>query len=252
MKKVFLTSDIGCYEEKKGLKKPTALNNVNNFVDNVKKYLTNNKKMVFIASVPSAYEINDHFAQLTFDGFKLSKIEFNEYHILDNRNKQDIQDILKNASLVFLAGGFTVGQMQFFEEIDLRTMLKDLDAVIIGQSAGAINLATNVYCAPEDVEEFNRPRIWKGLGLTEINIEPHFLKDEANFNQNDKLIRKELLKDSLERPIYAICDGSYIFDDGNKQIIYGESYFIKDGIISNPLCLDKEEYLINYRNRLTK
>lgn len=39
--------------------------------------------------------------------------------------------------------------MKYFEEIGLREILKDYNGVIIGQSAGSLNLATIVVCAPE-------------------------------------------------------------------------------------------------------
>ena len=38
--------------------------------------------------------------------------------------------------------------------------------------------------------------------------------------EEDLKVREELLKVSIDYPLYAITDGSYIFDDGKAQTIY--------------------------------
>jgi len=119
--------------------------------------------------------------------------------------------------------------MQYFEGIKLRDILSDYEGVIVGQSAGAINLAEDVYNSPECEEDLNRPCYFKGLGKTYINIEPHFILDTSNFNSDEILHRNAMLEESKRRDLYGIPDGSHIFDDGVEQVVYGECYLLRDG-----------------------
>lgn len=244
MKKIFLTSDLGCSKKINGIRIAKPLDNKNGFIENLKSKLNGNKKMVFLVSSENEYDTNDYYANLTFESFKLSKIEFDKYIILDGRNESDAKNIIENSDLIILTGGFTLGQMNFFNKIKLKDLLKNSNSVIVGQSAGSINLATKVYCSPESVDELDNPRTWDGLGMTNINIEPHFIVAEDKLNEEEKTMRKELLKDSFENPVYAIADGAYIYDDGNNQTIFGESYFVSDGKVSNSLCVNGETYII--------
>jgi len=245
VKNIFLTSDLGCSKKIDGTRVAKPLDNTNGFIENLKSKLNGNKKMVLIASSENEYDTNDYYANLTFESFKLSGLEFDQYIILDGRNESDAKKIIENADLIILTGGFTLGQMNFFNKINLKDLLKNSKFVIVGQSAGSINLASKVYCSPESFEELNNPRTWDGLGMTNINIEPHFIVVEDKLDEEGKVMRKELLKDSFEYPLYAIADGSYIYDDGNNKTIFGESYFVNDGIASDSLCINGETYIIN-------
>ena len=147
--------------------------------------------------------------------------------VLDNRNKEDIGNILKNSSLIFLSGGNTFQQNMFLNTINLKDYIKKTDACIVGISAGAINSAEIVFSSPENEEDLTRSTILKGLDLTTINIEPHFDLDNPNKIQMDSII-----KESNNRIIYGLPDKSYIFN--NK--IYGKCYRIYKGnieLISN-------------------
>ena len=59
----------------------------------------------------------------------------------------------------------------------------------------------------------------------------------------DKKVREELLKLSMEYTIYAICDGSYIFDDGNTQTLYGEGYILNNRNIEK-ICDDGKKLVL--------
>ena len=48
-----------------------------------------------------------------------------------------------------MCGGHLPTQNTFFNNIKLRDKIKKVHALIIGGSAGAMNLAENVYCIPE-------------------------------------------------------------------------------------------------------
>ena len=81
------------------------------------------------------------------------------------------------------------------------------------------------------------------MGLTEINIEPHFNIETSNFNELENYQRDNILGESLSKTIYALCDESHIFETDNSIVVYGQSYIIRRGIISL-LCNNKESFII--------
>jgi dipeptidase E len=230
MQKIFLTSDLGCSTKIDGIRYSTKMNNINGVVDQIKSVLTGNNKMIFFVSNPTEYEKNDNYARLTFESFKKSGFAFNNEVIIDDRFNGDIANEVKSADLIFLSGGETEIQMNFFEKIGLRDILKDYNGVIIGQSAGAINLATEVLCPPEYEEEIGKNYKWLGLSKTSISVEPHFVLNITD--ELDIRLRNESLKISSERPLYAICDGSHIYIDDISAKLFGEAYLIENNNIT--------------------
>ena len=66
-------------------------------------------------------------------------------------------------------------------------------------------------------------------------------------DDNKKLQRNEILKESHNRKIIALTDGAYILQTNSEYKLYGESYIIKNGIISkscnNGECIVLDENL---------
>lgn len=226
MKKVFLTSNMGCSEKINNKRYATPIDDSNGIIKQIKNNLSNENNLIFIVSNPLDFDKNDNYGKITLDSFNMSGFNFKNLIIIDDRYKGDLNNTIKEADLVFLAGGNTFVQMQFFEKINLGKILENYEGVVIGQSAGAINLAKYAICAPEYEEEIGTNYIWSGLNMTNINIEPHFIL-ETN-SELEKRLRKELLDLSLKYPIYAILDGTHIFDNGKEIILYGEGYLIKN------------------------
>lgn len=205
-----------------------------------------------MASDPEEYEKVDFYSKLIFDGFKLSNFDFENYLVLDRRTANFAKKYVENADMIFLSGGDTFVENEFFKDIKLKELLENYQGIIVGQSAGSINLASNVYNSPEDGNETDiRTIYFNGLGLSDINIEPHFELNDESFNQNEQYQRRHILKESNTRSIYALCDGAHIIETDEEITVYGESYLIKDGNII-PLCKDKESYIIYASNKLKK
>lgn len=230
MKKIFLASDLGCSIKINGVRFSKEMDNTNGVVNQIKDYLTGNNKMVFLVSDPNDHEKNEAYAKRTFDSFSKSGIIFENKILINGKYQGNIVEEIKTSDLVFLSGGKTEVQMKFFEYIGLKEILKDYNGLIIGQSAGALNLATNVLCSPEEEEEIGKNYKWSGLGKTNINIEPHFVLNVVN--ELDIKLREELLKISSEKRIYAICDGTHIFIDDVSAKLFGEAYLIENGNIT--------------------
>lgn len=240
MQKTFLTSNLGCIVKNDGVRSSTQMNNINGVVDKIKSVLSGNEKMIFFVSNPTDYEKNDYYARMTFESFRKSGFVFNSEVIIDDRFNGNIANEVKSADLILLAGGKTETQMKFFEKIGLKDILKNYNGVIIGQSAGAMNLAVEVLCPPEDEEEIGGTYKWPGLSKTSISVEPHFVLDVTD--ELDIKLREELLKISSDRRLYAICDGTHIYIDDTSATLSGEAYLIENGSIikinDNGMTLD--------------
>lgn len=240
----FLTSNLKHYHKVDGEKIAKEIDNTNGLVDQIKKYLANNNSILFIAANYQDAEKVDDYSKLLFDALSMSGISFLDYQTLDERNKNEAQKLVENADFIFLSGGDTYLQHQFFEDIGLKDLLKNYDGMLMGQSAGSLNMATSVFNSPEDMED-SEPIYFDGLGVTDINIEPHFILSEEGLIEEEIYQRKFIEKESNKRDIYAIADGSHILiDDNNNIVVYGEAYLIKDELIEK-ICDDKEKYVIS-------
>jgi len=227
---IFLVSDMGCSEKIDGVRYSKAIDNSNGILEQLKSMIQKTQKMLFFVSDPKIFDKNDNYADLTFKSFRKSGLIFNEEKLIDGRSQGNLAYEIKTADLIFLSGGKTAIQMNFFEDIGLKEMLKDYQGIIIGQSAGAMNLANEVVCFPEDEEEIGQNHTWAGLAKTKINIVPHFVLNIID--ELDIQLRNELLKISTNRTLYAICDGSHIFIDDTSAKIYGETYLLENSNIT--------------------
>lgn len=80
--------------------------------------------------------------------------------------------------MVWLAGGDTPTQFGYFQKYGLDVIIKKHKGVIIGMSAGSINLAETAICTLSC--EHHRQEIYKGLGCVNISVEPHFVRSEVS------------------------------------------------------------------------
>jgi len=184
--------------------------------------ITARKSLLFIASSPSAHEKTDFYINITINLFRNIGVEFENYDVLDDRKpKTEYAELLKNACAVFLCGGTTLLQIDFLRKNDLIPLLKQSGGVIMGVSAGAINMAvTSFYSADKD---HGQTHTYEGIGLADISVEPHFSIE------NTVLLEKELLPFSEKTDIYAMCDGSAIKVCDGKREYFGDIYLISKG-----------------------
>lgn len=239
----FLTSNLGHYHKVNGEKVPNEIDNTNGLVNQIKKYLKKNDCILFICADSKDSQKVDNYSNLLFESLRLSGIEFSMYYTLDERNKESAEELISMADFVFLSGGDTYLQNKFFTEIKLKDILKSYDGILMGQSAGSINMAESVFNSPEDMEE-SEPVFFEGLGVTDINVEPHFVLSEEDFDDKEIYQRRFTIEESNNRDIYALKDGSHILLDGDRSVIFGEAYLIKDEIITK-LCDDSKSLEIS-------
>lgn len=219
MATLFLTSAPHFYKDgKHGLICDRVTNK--DLITELKRELKGYSNIVFVCSDPDDYKTTEMYASLITKSLSLSGIQFDMGDIIDSRNWLFSKSLITNADLVVLMGGDTIKQMEFFSDIELSEKLKKCKGIILGISAGSVNMAKKVYCSKDENAETT---YYKGLGLTNINIEPHF-----NVN-NKKRITEILLEDSKKNSFVALEDDSFVILKGNTGKIFGNAYYFKNG-----------------------
>ena len=235
MKTLILSSSFTTYEtDAQGNRKARIIDNDNGFLDNLKKCLTSRKCMVIISGNPNKKRYGDPNT-ITRQSFEMSGIPFDEYIYVDNSNKEHIAEYISRADCVNLFGGHLPTANKFINELNLKEFLKNYNGVIIGASGGAMNMAKKVYCIPEvegEHKDKSFKRILNGLGLTNINIIPHYkLFEKKVFSDKIRMLEDILLPDSKKIPMIALPDRSYIIQQEDKIEIFGEAYLLENGKI---------------------
>lgn len=203
----------------------------NGFVTNLKKYWKNEMHGLIICASPDAYDANDEMKQFFEDAFRNSGVPVVCFDLWDYRN-HNVD--LNKYDLIMLAGGHVPTQNNYFQEIQLRDKIKNYNGIILGISAGTMNCADIVYVQPElPGEAINNAfkRYLPGLGLTNINILPHYQMVKNYYLDGKRLFEDITYTDSYKIPLYCLNDGSYIMIDQCKSILYGEAYIIENGKI---------------------
>lgn len=222
----FLTSSPCVYGADRAI-----LNPENQFLDNLFEALPEHPSCLFVASSPDSPERTDHFAEEMAGAFREAGMEFADFTVLDRRNQEDAKLLVWESDFIILAGGHVPTQNAFFQDIGLRGILENYQGVVMGISAGSMNSADRVYIQPEEegesVPEF--PRFAEGLGLTDVNILPHYQQVKDDLLDGRRLFEDITFADSFGECFLVLVDGSYVLIDDGKQVLYGEAYTIQDG-----------------------
>lgn len=216
-----------------GNKTPKNFGNENRILDNIKRYTTKYDNFLFVTNNELDCEATDIYANITFKSFEMT-LPFKNYQVLDFRTIDKIDTLIRNADFIFLCGGHLPTQNKFFNDINLREKIKNTEALIVGASAGAMNMADTVYSIPEIEGESNDPNFeknLKGLGLTNINILPHYDKFVGHILDGKRFIEDIVLLDTYKRKVFGINESSYILIDNKETYLYGEAYLLENGKI---------------------
>lgn len=190
-------------------------------------------RCLYICSSPDRRDLNAHFGADVFLAFAGAGIPFSSYHILDAYNAEEADYLIENSDLIVLAGGHVPTQNDFFREIGLRDLLEGFPGVVLGISAGSMNMADTVYVQPEAPGESDPDfqRFVPGLGLTWVNICPHYQKVKDYELDGLRLFEDITYADSMGHCFFALPDGSYFYQDDDSLLLCGKAYRIKDGIL---------------------
>lgn len=236
---LFLTSSPCTNDMPEGVELPCILNEDNGFVEQLKKHWKPDSRCLIISADPTNYGMNDEMADTFFGAFSYHGLTLSDMVICDDRNAGEIAAFLKESDVIILAGGHVPTQMEFFDRLGLRKLIQEFTGIVIGISAGTMNCATWVYAQPEEEGESVDPdyvRFFQGLGLTKINVLPHYQNVKYNILDGKRLFEDITYGDSFGNEFYALVDGSYILVEEGKSVLHGTAYRIKDGELKR-ICI---------------
>jgi len=228
--------------------RPT-FSNVNGFVDRIRECLPEYPRCLYICSSPDRHDLNCRFGADIFIAFANAGIPFGDYHVLDDTNGDRAGQWVKESDLIVLAGGHVPTQNAFFQRIGLRELLVDYPGVVMGISAGSMNSADVVYAQPEEPGESSPDfqRFLPGLGLTRVNILPHYQKVKDDILDGMRLFEDITYADSMGRSFFALPDFAYVISTAEDDVVFGESYRIRDGILENLTCTGETRDITNLK-----
>lgn len=239
----------------------------NGLVENLKRFWKPEMRGLIIASSPDRYERNDEMCDFFGRAFHNSGVPvagtgaaretdrqqdaalgpgYGCWDVWDHRKAGMTPEMLKGYDVVMLSGGHVPTQHAYFEEIHLRELLAGYQGIVIGVSAGTMNSAKVVYVQPEEPGESVDPefkRFIPGLGLTDINVLPHYQMVKDSVLDGKRLMEEITYPDSFGRRFAALEDGSYILIAHGKSHLYGRAYLIADGKISL-ICEDGRSMIL--------
>ena len=205
----------------------SGVNKINGFNEKQREYLTkdikDNMNICFVASTFDN-DKNDIYYTKLLEFFKDINITFNKSNLIDKRvNKSDAKKFINDAHIIFLMGGDPYLEMKSIEEYGLKDLIKNKDGIIIGTSAGSMNMSKRVCY--EDLEKSKDLIEYDGIGLTDIAIYPHL-----DFTSMDYL--KELFRVSEKSKLIALPNDSFIVITGNNTEFVGDYYIVEDKTIN--------------------
>lgn len=186
-------------------------------------------KIVFIASSFDKHEDTDKYVNIINNWFNSINIVFKEIGVIDNRiSTTEAINLINNTDIVLLMGGDTLKQIKSIKEYNLIEPLNNREGITIGISAGSINMAKHVVLAKDESDNIPATVCYEGIGLTNINIEPHF--DFINIEHN-----RDIFEASSHGKIVCLPNPSFIRIEDNKEEYYGPYFSIEDGNLEQPI-----------------
>ena len=235
---LFLTASPCIYKHS-----PATLNPANGFLQRIKSKLPPKPKTLFVASSPADHDKTDFYSGDMAGAFERAGIPMPGWQILDDLTADRARELIAWSDFIILMGGHVPTQNAFFDRIGLKKLLTGYPGVIMGISAGTMNAADTVYAQPEEDGE-SKPsfrRFYPGLGLTDINICPHYQEViEKDMRVDGIPIYPDITAaDSMGHTFHIFPDGTYLYRDDREYAIFGKCLRMKDGILEL-LCEDGE------------
>ena len=234
--KLFLTSAIGATIKKDGKRCTGKIDNRYGFLTRFRREMHRRERMVYLSAFyDDQARIRDYFTT-TIEALRQEKIEFRENILINGEKPDDLGSLLMNADVIFLSGGHLPTQNQYFAEIQLKEILSKYQGTIVAQSAGSMNCASMVYVCPEMPGEALDPGFCRhrpGLGLTEVNIIPHYNTNRHQILDGKRFYEEVIAPDTFRTKLYLLTDGSFFEQtDHQAPVGYGEIDLFQNGMIT--------------------
>ncbi len=243
---VFLTSSPCSNDVPVGVDLPCIFDERNSFVENLRERVPENARLTVITADPENFVMNDEMTDTFEKCFRYHGMNLSRVSLCDARTAHLVAKMIRRSDIVLLGGGHVPTQRAFLKQIRLRSLLKDFHGVVIGISAGSMNCARVVYAQPEMPGESLDPqykRFFFGLGLSEVQILPHY-QNSRYFILDDQMLFDDITyADSYGNEFLAMPDGSYVLEEDGHATLYGEGYRIADGE-KQLLCSESERCVL--------
>lgn len=221
---------------------PAPFDSSNGFLKEFRKACRGETDCLILSSDPENTRMGDEMQSFFREAFSRSGMSVTRVDVCDRRDMQ-AADRLCCYGILILAGGHVPTQNDFFRQIGLREKIRRYDGAVLGISAGTMNCAEVVYAQPEEPGEAVNPcymRYMKGLGLTHVNVLPHFQNVKGARLDGLRVLEDISLPDSRVRPFYGLPDGSWLYRDGGRTVLHGEAWLLEAGTCIK-ICEDQEE-----------
>ena len=190
------------------------------FTDGIAQVLRENLprrgSLVFISAWPEDFDRNDDDSDGMHGMFLERGMGFARHRVIDWRTSAaDAVRLVREADCVFLMGGDATQQMALLRGLGLVPELLSSRAVILGVSAGSMNMGRYV------ADVWETKALYEGIGLTGFTVKGHYAED-AWFVP----VLKEM---SLTRPIAAMEDESAIFIRDDAVWSLGKIHWMDEG-----------------------
>lgn len=194
------------------------IDKVNGFSELQSKYLSKDlRNCNNILFVPGDYDNEKYtiYKDKIISWFDNIGISFKENHLVS------LDDELNDYDVIFLMGGNPIKQIEIINKINLKNLINKAK-VVIGVSAGAINLSNEAIYYNDYSEKIE---IYDGIGLTDINVYPHFDINNKEFLEEVKMVSKI-------KTLIALPNKSFIKLDDEQIEFCGDCYKVaNDNII---------------------
>lgn len=185
----------------------------------LQKDITDRKSLVLVSSNPL---VNEDIGATERSWLDHTGILFDKYHVIDYRvQKEDAQTLIRDASVVFLLGGDTLQQNGLLVDYELPEWIKKSNAIVIGASAGAINMSAKWLCSKNFGYPVETNSVYNGIGLGNFSVLSHF-----DLENNMALVQDELSLLSEEMNIYVSNKDCALRVTGDNIDILGSVYLI--------------------------
>ncbi|MDO4741085.1 MAG: Type 1 glutamine amidotransferase-like domain-containing protein [Eubacteriales bacterium] len=185
--------------------------------------------LIFVSGWPDDSEQNDNDSHGMHRMFVERNMPFANHYVIDRRTDADeAVKLIRKASCIFLMGGNATLQFKLMCEKGIVDEIRQSSAVILGVSAGAMNMGSPT------VDIYESPVPYEGLGFANITVKAHYPLD-------DELLQP-LRQVSMEYPVCLMTDESAIFITKDMITSTGQIYRLVRGDIA-PLTQQQLEQM---------
>lgn len=218
----------------------------NRFLESICADVGKYARCLYAASSPDDKDANARYSRDMWDAFAEAGIPFSEMKILERSTASFAKELVQWSDFIILAGGHVPTQNAFFRDTGLAGCLRNYTDTIMGISAGTMNCAETVYAQPELPGESVDPgyrRFIPGLGLTELNILPHYQQVKDDILDGKRLFEDITYADSMGKRFLILPDGSYVRAEAGSSRLFGEAYLLENGLLRQ-ICDKKHTILL--------